>query len=197
VSGTDGNIWFGDTGRIRRITPDGRLAEFSLPFGITPFDIAVGPDGNFWLTPFDGAKILRFTPRGTPGDTCVPSDTVLCIDDKPGDRRFKIEVQYETAQAGGLTGHGHAVPLVSAGLGRGGVFWFFSEDNPEVFIKVLDGCGLNQKHWVFLSAGTNVGYIVTVQDLVSGVVRSYYNVDQKPAPVVQDTDAFPCTGSAP
>ena len=50
---------------------------------------------------------------------------------------------------------------------------------------------------MFLSAGTNVGYIVTVQDLVSGVVRSYYNVDLKPAPVVQDTDAFPCTGSAP
>src|SRR5947208_2497173 len=36
---------------------------------------------------------------------CVPSDTTLCIDDSPGDRRFEVKASYSTSLAGGLSGN--------------------------------------------------------------------------------------------
>ena len=29
-------------------------------------------------------------------------------------------------------------------------------DNPELIVKVIDGCGYNNRAWVYYSAGTNV-----------------------------------------
>ena len=117
---------------------------------------------------------------------------MLCIDDAPGDRRFKVEVEYSTTQGGGLSGNGHAISLASLGVSRGGLFWFFEPDNPELLIKILDGCAATGKRWVFTSAGTNVGLIITVRDTVSGEVHTYYNQDLKAALPVQDTAALAC-----
>jgi len=35
--------------------------------------------------------------------TCVPSDTTLCIDDTPGDRRFEVKASYSTSLDGGMS----------------------------------------------------------------------------------------------
>jgi len=129
-------------------------------------------------------------PAAAPSTACTPGDTVLCIDGQPGDRRFQIQVAYRTAQGGGLAGSGHAVPLAPAGIVRGGVFWFFSPDNPEMLVKVLDGCGANGRQWFFASAGTNVGLTVTVTDTKTGMQRVYTNPDGTAALPVQDTSAF-------
>ena len=53
VAGPDGNLWFTEWGdRIGRITPAGRVTEFSrgISRGSAPEGIADGPDGNLWYT---------------------------------------------------------------------------------------------------------------------------------------------------
>jgi hypothetical protein len=122
--------------------------------------------------------------------------TLLCLDDQPRDDRFEVEMSYHTAQGGGLQGPGEAISLSSLGVSHGGMFWFFSANNPEVLLKVLNGCGVNSKYWVFSSAGTNVGLDTTVTDTFTGRQKVYSNPDLTAAAPLQDTDAFPCEASA-
>jgi uncharacterized repeat protein (TIGR01451 family) len=131
------------------------------------------------------------------GGKCVPDAAVLCIDDQPGDRRFQVTTAYSTVEGrpGGLAGQGHAVSMSSLGVVHGGIFWFFSGENPEMMIKVLNACGTNQKFWVFYAAGTNVGLATTVIDTRTGRVRVYANPDLTAAPPVQDTEAFDCSAA--
>jgi hypothetical protein len=124
--------------------------------------------------------------------SCVSDDVTLCISDQPNDRRFKVQVHYQTVQGGGRSGDGHEIPLAGLGVNHGGLFWFFGADNPEMLIKVLNACALDGKFWVFYSAGTNVGLNVTVTDTVTGTSVVYKNTDLKAAPPVQDTSALPC-----
>ncbi|HEY0783100.1 MAG TPA: hypothetical protein VGE98_11630, partial [Thermoanaerobaculia bacterium] len=63
------------------------------------------------------------------GPACVGSDTVLCLDDRPGDRRFAVRASFHTSQSGGVTGDAQAISLAQLGANRGGVLWFFSPDN--------------------------------------------------------------------
>jgi N-acetylglucosamine-6-sulfatase len=121
---------------------------------------------------------------------CTPGPATLCIDGVPGDGRFKVEVGYHTSQGGGLSGQGRAIPLAPVGITHGGAFWFFSSDNPEMLVKVIDGCGSNLNKWVFASAGTNVGLMVTVTDTSTGQQKVYQNADLHPAQPIQDTSAF-------
>lgn len=196
VAGPDGNLWFTENagGRIGRITPQGVITEFPVPNpGSEPGGLAVGPDGNLWFLYENLPKVTRLTLGGTAvNGPCVASDTILCIDDVPGDRRFQVEVDYQTVQGGGLSGKGKGIPLASLGVARGGLFWFFSADNPEIVIKVLNGCESNQKYWVFASGGTNVGMTITVSDTVTGEVHTYYNRDLTPFAPIQDVNALSC-----
>jgi len=123
---------------------------------------------------------------------CVPADTTLCIDDQPGDRRFQVQVVFQTAQNGGAFGSGHSIPLSSVGATHSGLMWFFSADNPELLIKVLPGCSTNGFHWVFASAGTNVAVTITVTDTTTSAKKVYTNPDNHPMDPVQDNQAFAC-----
>jgi hypothetical protein len=129
---------------------------------------------------------------GPTESSCVADAATLCIDDQPGDRRFKVQVSYRTTQGGGRSGLGTAIPLASLGVARGGLFWFFSPDNPEMLVKVLNACSGNGRFWVFYSAGTNVGLTTTVTDTRTGNSKTYANPDLTPAAPVEDTDALPC-----
>jgi hypothetical protein len=124
--------------------------------------------------------------------SCVPSPTRLCIDNNPGDRRFRVTMTYQTVQAGGLSGSAQVIPLAPLGVFRGGQFWFFSQENPELLLKILNACSVNNRFWVYFSAGTNVGYTLTVTDTVTSVTKTYTNADLHPAQPVQDTNAFSC-----
>jgi hypothetical protein len=70
------------------------------------------------------------------------------------------------------------------------MFWFFQPDNPELLVKVLNGCGVNQRFWVFYAATTNVELTMTVRDTNAGVTKTYFNPLNNPAPPVLDTSAF-------
>lgn len=122
---------------------------------------------------------------------CIPSGTTLCLDDTPGDRRFKVEVSFQAV--GASPAPGNAVPLASLGIANGGVFWFFNPGNPEMLVKVLNGCGLGGHYWVFYAAATNVGLTTTVTDTVTGAHKTYANAAGTAAAPVQDTAALPCS----
>jgi len=117
---------------------------------------------------------------------------VLCIDATPGDQRFKVEVNFSTAQSGGLLQDAKAIPLAPLGISSGGIFYFFSKDNPEILIKILDGCALTKHYWVFLSAVTNVGFRTTVTDMTTSERFVYVNESLTVAVPVQDVHALPC-----
>jgi hypothetical protein len=56
-----------------------------------------------------------------------------------------------------------------------GAFWFFTEDNLEVVVKVLDGGAINDSVWVFLAALSDLEFTVRVSDHATGTLREYRN----------------------
>ena len=163
------------------------------------FDIGKGPCPGVFLTqgttpPLDtfrsdamGVVITALDPG-----PCVPGPTTLCIDDQPEDRRFRLEMNYYTSQAGGKFGAAGAISTAPIGVVRGGLFWIGSAGNPEMLAKVLNACAGSDRYWVFASAGTNQGFDLHVIDTETGNRRTYSNPDLKPAAPIQDTGAFPC-----
>lgn len=125
--------------------------------------------------------------------SCIASDTVACLNDAPGDHRFKVSGHFATVQGGGKSGNMQAITTSAFGVDTGAMFWFFDARNPEILVKVVDGCALNQKFWVFYSATTNVGFTLDVTDTVSGVHKAYINADVHAATPVEDVVALPCT----
>jgi len=77
------------------------------------------------------------------------------------------------------------VPLT----GDTGAFWFFSGNNLELIVKVVDGRAFNGYFWVFYGALSNVEYTITVTDTMTGGVRTYFN-PQGTLASVADTAAF-------
>lgn len=144
-------------------------------------------DGAFAASYASLAQWLSPTP---PTGACVPGATTLCLDDSPGDRRFEVKVSF-ASNAG--SGNANAISLAGLGVSRGGLFWFFGADNPELLVKVLNGCSLGNHFWVFVSAGTNVAVSMTVRDTVLGHMWTKSTANGTPFPTVQDTAALTCS----
>ncbi len=158
----------------------------SVP-GVGGYGAGPGYDQVTGLGTVDGAALVQgwlHVPLG-----CNPGPATLCIDDQPGDGRFSLGVIFV---AGTQQGTATAVPLGSVGVSQGGLFWFFAPANPELLIKVLDGCTVNQRFWVFYAATTNVYFTVTIKDNQTGQSRQYTNSANTAAKPLQDTAAFPC-----
>ncbi len=78
---------------------------------------------------------------------------------------------------------------------QGGLFSFFSADNPELLVKVLDGCAINGHYWVLGSASTNVHFVLQISDSTTGTSWRHENVQDQLAPAFADTAAFPCAAA--
>jgi hypothetical protein len=115
---------------------------------------------------------------------CLESSTARCLQGG----RFRAELTYEAHD--GAAGSARVAPARSSDTG---VFYFFSEDNWELMVKVLDGCALNGKFWVFSSASTDVEYTMTITDTATGAQKVYTNPLGQVAKTVADTSAFACT----
>ncbi len=85
----------------------------------------------------------------------------------------------------GTSGVGRAVQLTA----DTGYFWFFSANNVELVIKVVDGRAFNNFFWVFYGALSDVAYTITVTDTETGRVRTYTNPQGRLASVA-DVAAF-------
>jgi len=129
---------------------------------------------------------------------CTADATTLCIDQTAGDGRWEIKLDWSTTLNGGSSGHARAVPLTPVGINRGGMFWIFAADNPELIVKVIDGCGYNNRAWVYYSALTNAGFTLKITDkLYPDHVWTSTNPDLHTADPVADILAFTCDGSDP
>jgi hypothetical protein len=89
---------------------------------------------------------------------CVADSTTACL----LNNRFKVRVKLGTA-------YQQVIPFTS----QTGFFWFFSPDNLEILVKVLDGTSLNGRYWVYFGALTDQAYTVEVTDTATGAVKSY------------------------
>jgi hypothetical protein len=111
---------------------------------------------------------------------CVPSATELCL----SNNRFKVTAQWRTPA--GQSGTGKAVRLTP----DTGYFWFFQDSNVEFVLKILNGCSLSRRFWVFAGGLTNVQVDITVLDTVTGTQKVYHNPQNTAFQPIQDTNAF-------
>ena len=111
---------------------------------------------------------------------CTPNGFRHCLNNG----RFQVQAHWKVP--GGTLQAGRAAPLT----GDTGLFWFFDAANVEVIVKVLNGCALNGRYWVFAGGLTNVATVLTVTDTRTGQQRQYANNQGTPFQPVQDTAAF-------
>jgi len=110
----------------------------------------------------------------------APSCSGLCLDNG----RFQVSASFQTPQ--GQSGAAHTVALTT----DTGYLWFFSAANVEAVVKVLDGCGVNGKYWVFAGGLTDVHVDLTVLDTAHGTSVVYHNPQGTAFRPIQDTAAF-------
>ena len=85
---------------------------------------------------------------------------------------------------------GRTVPLAS---NDSAVFWFFQPANFELLIKLVDGCFVNNRYWVYYAATSNVEFTVRVADTFFDppIVKTYRNpLGTQQQTSVADTNAF-------
>jgi hypothetical protein len=161
---------------------------FNVDTGIIGF--TPPPPGTYWLTlalmEYDGHQygyqdFFTFSQQRTFGNpsACSPTSTSLCLNNG----RFRVTTNWQTSTSSGA---GQAVALTS----DTGYFWFFSSNNVEMVVKVLNGCGLNSRYWVFEGGLTNVYVTTTVTDTLTGTTRIYTNPINTAFQPIQDTAAF-------
>lgn len=146
--------------------------------------LASSPDGRNLYVAAPGERALTVFERRDAG--CRPGSQALCLNGN----RFRVELEWRDFQD--KTGAARTAPLATD---DSGVLWFFNPENWEMQVKVLDGCRLNDRFWVFASATTNVEYTLKITDTATGDTKSYFNPLGNAAAAITDTDAFAtCAG---
>jgi hypothetical protein len=153
---------------------------------------------NEWIAttlgPADGTQVLRLTPTGEPftdvevnasgtgtsAEPCGFFEPGVCLDSG----RFRIQGHFVTSTADEDRASGLALTPDT------GYFYFFDPANVEIVIKVLDGCGVNARYWIFAGGLTDVRTELTVTDIARDVVKVYFNPQGKAFQPIQDTSAF-------
>lgn len=105
----------------------------------------------------------------------------MCLNDG----RFEVTVQWRDFQ--GQEGSATRVGVLGE---DSALLWFFAPSNWEMLVKVLDGCSVNGRYWVFAAASTNVEYTLRVRDSTTGLEVAYEHPPGEPAPAITDTAAF-------
>lgn len=122
----------------------------------------------------------------TPNATCVQDSNTICLSND----RFRVTATYTLNSQ---TGNAGAVRLT----GDTGYFWFFGSSNVEAVIKVIDGCPVNDRFWVFAGGLTDQQTTITVTDTTTGTTKQYTNPAGTKFAPVQDTSAFATCSAAP
>ena len=156
---------------------DPESAAYALPSPAPPGVEAVALE----TAPFAAAA-----PQASAG-ACVPGARTLCL----LDGRFALEVEFidpnVTDPEATAEKPGYVLPSLTTE--QTGFFWFFNAENIELAAKVLDGRGLNGRHWLLYGGLSDVEYTLTATDTVTGLSKTYRN---EPGSVCGkiDTDAF-------
>ncbi len=143
------------------------------------------------IDPLQPATLYAATDRGvfdlTQVAPCRAGATATCLNAG----RFRVEVDWRSFD--GTTGSGRVVPF---GSEDSGLFWFFEADNWEFLVKVLDGCAINDRFWVFAAATTTVEVTLRVTDTETGATAEYFNPLGNAADAITDTGAFATCSAA-
>jgi len=136
-------------------------------------------DGRFSVT---FPLIEQYINTGGSTQSCTPDATTICLNND----RFAVHVDWRISN--GQTGTGTGIKYTA----DSGLFWFFSEQNIEMLVKVLNACqpSVGNRFWVFSAATTNVQYTITVTDTHTSTVKTYFHPLGSPAPAITDTNAF-------
>ena len=121
-----------------------------------------------WIRPGSGVQ-----------PACSPSPTTLCL----SGNRFAVTASWKSS-----SGQGTATAVSMTG--DTGYLWFFQSSNVEVVVKVLNGCSINSRFWVFAGGLTNVQVTLSVTDTRTGSVKTYTNPQNTAFQPIQDTSAF-------
>ncbi|MEM1181822.1 MAG: hypothetical protein AAGM22_25985 [Acidobacteriota bacterium] len=143
----------------------GNLATYRNPSG------TFASRGDTFALPDDdstGTRVL-IDPWPSPapksdGELCVSTSEAICLGD-----RFRLSVEWRDFEDRRGVGVGSRMTDDTA------AFWFFDPQYVELLVKVLDGTGFNGHRWVFYGALSNVEYTLTVEDVLTGEVRRYFN----------------------
>ncbi|HKV07355.1 MAG TPA: hypothetical protein VJ725_04390 [Thermoanaerobaculia bacterium] len=119
---------------------------------------------------------------GESTSACVPGPSRLCLNQG----RFAVEATFTAP--GQSPGTASVVKLTD----ETGYLWFFNSSNVEAVVKVLNGCGLNGKFWVFAGGLTDVQVTLTVTDTQTGNSKTYTNPQGTAFRPIQDTVALAC-----
>ncbi len=101
----------------------------------------------------------------TAGPGCRDHDGALCL----SGGRFRVEVEWQSHNGERGTG---ALERLSD---ETGIATFFSPENVELIFKLLDGRTINDHHWVYYGALSDVEYWLTVTDTLHDRVVVYRN----------------------
>ncbi|MCY3933861.1 MAG: hypothetical protein OXH70_19285 [Acidobacteria bacterium] len=168
VSNGEGRFWSYHSRQGETATSRADTAAF--PCAETPSAAASGPA----VSEADG----EYT-------DCVPETAPLVFGD------YSVSMCYETPD--GDVGEARSGIWAS---GQSGLLWFFSRDNPEVLIKVLDGCEINGRRWVFVGPATTLAFNLRVTD-TEGRSWTHRNRQGQTADARRDTAAFGCAAEDP
>ena len=125
--------------------------------------------------------IYRVSATGAGVPACVADTETLCLQNG----RFSVTAEWSTDDADDQDARAQSF------TDNSGYFWFFSEDNVELTVKILDTCGQDSNNfWVFAAGMTNVEVELTVTDTVTGETKVYENEGDSPFQPIQDTAAF-------
>jgi hypothetical protein len=159
-------------------------AVYTVPAGTQSVGISWGTarnSGTPAVTAYvDDAAVRESICSPVPPQNCIGCLPGLCLDGE----RFRVTATWRTSR--GEEGEGQPIPFTA----ESGSFWFFSSTNIELDVKILDGCPVNGRHWVFASGGTDVQVTLTVTDTQTGAVKTYTNPQGRLFQTIADTDAF-------
>ncbi len=118
---------------------------------------------------------------------CEADATTLCLQGG----RFQVRALWGDYQS--RRGAGQAIDLTD----DSGGFWFFAPGNLELLVKLVDGCGYNQRFWFFAAGLTDLDVELLVTDTWTGKVEIFENVLGIPFDPVQRIDLFATCGAEP
>jgi PKD repeat protein len=117
-----------------------------------------------------------------------PNDTLRLIASHP----FTVKLTATNQHGGNTQSAGLAFP-------QNDLFGYFSlpgatgdPNNAEVFVKILDGRGLNGQYWVFVGHLTDLIYDLTVTEVATGHSKTYHK-DEGDRKSFSDTAGFDTT----
>lgn len=123
---------------------------------------------------------------------CVEDATTACL----VDGQFRVTVSYD---GNGAQFVPPSVSLLSGDAVRTSVtddtalFSFYGPQHFDLAVKVLEGCPVNNKIWVFAALPTDSGLVLTVEDTSNAFIRQYVSAAAAAAAPIVDTSAFDCS----